>query len=261
MRILLAGCGKMGGALLARWHQNAASPEIYVVEPYDVVVPEGVRKVGIRADVPKSFRPDITVFAVKPQTLPDMITDYPGTSGMFISIAAGRPVSFFQLYLGMDAKIIRAMPNTPAAIGQGITVAYATPSVTEEEKAQAGALLGAVGEVLWVTDEKLLDPVTALSGSGPAYIFLLIETLTQAGIHIGLPPVMAEKLARQTVIGSAALAAESPGTTASVLRQNVTSPGGTTAAALDVLMAGKGLQDLFDRALMAATKRAEELSA
>lgn len=261
MRILLAGCGKMGGALLARWRQEDSSREIYVVEPYDTAVPEGVNKVGNRADVPPDFRPDVTVFAVKPQTLPDMITAYPDTSGMFISIAAGKPVSFFQHSLGAEAKIIRAMPNTPAAIGQGITVAYATPSVTEEEKARAGELLGAVGEVLWVTDEKRLNPVTALSGSGPAYIFLLIETLTQAGIHIGLPPEMAEKLARQTVIGSAALAAESPEVKAGVLRQNVTSPGGTTAAALEVLMAGKGLQDLFDRALTAATKRAEELSA
>jgi pyrroline-5-carboxylate reductase len=153
------------------------------------------------------------------------------------------------------------MPNLPASIGRGITVAYANQNVSAAEKETAASLLCAVGEVLWVEQEDLLNPVTALSGSGPAYIFLLIEAMTKAGIHIGLDPVMAEKLARQTVIGSAALAEASPDISAQQLRQNVTSPGGTTQAALEVLMAQPGgIQDIFNRALAAAAKRAEELS-
>jgi len=152
------------------------------------------------------------------------------------------------------------MPNTPASIGEGITVAYANANVSPTQKMQAEALLESVGDALWVENEALLNPVTALSGSGPAYVFLLIEALAKAGQSIGLEPAMAEKLARQTVIGSAALAKASPEVSAAQLRENVTSPGGTTAAALAVLMAEPGLQKLMTQALDAATKRAEELS-
>ena len=178
---------------------------------------------------------------------------------MFVSVAAGKPLAFFEKHLGAGAKIIRSMPNTPAAVGKAITVAVANKNVSGADRDQAAKLLSAIGDVVWVEKESLLNPVTALSGSGPAYVFLLIETLTKAGIHIGLEAGMAEKLARQTVIGSAALA-EVDTSPAAQLRQNVTSPGGTTEAALKTLMAHPGIQELFNNALKAAAKRAEELS-
>lgn len=251
MKVLLAGCGKMGSALLTRWQ------DLNLCESIDVVEPSQNKNFS---DIPASFTPDVVVLAVKPQILPDILGEYKKySSALFLSIAAGKPIAFFEKYLGA-AKIIRAMPNTPAAIGAGITVACANKHAGLPEKASAAKLLGTVGEVLWVEDEKLLDPVTALSGSGPAYVFLLIETLAQAGIKIGLDPAMAEKLARQTVIGSALLAQDSPDTPVAQLRQNVTSPGGTTEAALKILIAEDGVQEIFDRALAAASKRAEELA-
>jgi pyrroline-5-carboxylate reductase len=255
--VLLVGAGKMGGALAQRWQELNICRRLVIVEP---TAPQ----IKSFKDIPAGFIPQVIVFAVKPQTLPETIKDYQGFAGqgaLCLSIAAGKPVSFFEQYLGTKARIVRSMPNLPASIGKGITVAYANRNVSATEKEWAASLLGAVGHVLWVEKENFLDPVTALSGSGPAYIFLLIETLTKAGIHIGLTPLMAEKLARQTVIGSAALAEASADISAEQLRQNVTSPGGTTQAALEVLMAQPGLQELFDRALAAATKRAKELSA
>lgn len=245
--ILLVGYGKMGSAMAERWKQHS----LVIVEPT-----KDIRSVN---DIPAGFAPDAVIFAVKPQTLPDIIGDYARFNALFISIAAGKPISFFEQYLGVKARIIRAMPNTPASIGKGITVAYAGTNATQGDRATAASLLGAVGEVLWVDDERLMDPVTALSGSGPSYVFLLIEALTKAGTEIGLNAALAEKLARQTVIGSAALAAATD-TPASNLREAVTSPGGTTEAAMKILMADGGLQDLFSRALKAASERAKELS-
>ena len=243
----------MGGALAQRWQAQHICAELVIVDPVSA-------KIKSFKDIPAHFKPQAVVFAVKPQALADMVQDYKVyADALIISIAAGKPISFFEKHLGASAKIIRGMPNTPAAIGKGITVFCANKNVTAAEKEQAAKLLGAVGEVLWVEKESLLNPVTALSGNGPAYVFLLIETLTKAGIHIGLEAPMAEKLARQTVIGSAALA-EIDAAPASELRKNVTSSGGTTEAALEVLMAEPGLQELFDRALIAATKRAEELA-
>ncbi len=254
MNVLLVGSGKMGGALAQRWQAAKICNELVIVDPVS-------SKIKSFKDIPAGFKPQVIVFAVKPQALAGMVQDYKAYAGaLFVSIAAGKPIAFFEKHLGASAKIIRSMPNTPAAIGKGITVACANKNVSGAEKDQAAKLLGAVGEVLWVEKEQLLNPVTALSGSGPAYIFLLIETLTKAGIHVGLEAGMAEKLARQTVIGSAALAEEEASTPAVTLRQNVTSPGGTTEAALKTLMAHPGIQELFDRALKAATKRAEELS-
>ena len=256
LNVLLVGCGKMGSALAERWQERRICRELVIVEPTS-------QKIKSFKDVPAGFKPQVVVFAVKPQTLPDTVKDYQAFAqqgALIVSIAAGKPVSFFETHLGAKTKIVRAMPNTPASIGKGITVAYANKNVSAAEKEQASALLAAVGEILWVDQEKLLNPVTALSGSGPAYVFLLIETLTKAGIHIGLDPAMAEKLARQTVIGSAALAEASADISAAKLRENVTSPGGTTQAALEVLMGQKGIQEVFDRALAAATKRAEELA-
>ena len=260
--VLLVGCGKMGGALLRRWQELNLYKEICVVEPAPINV-LSARQVPDFAHIPATFKPGVIVFAVKPQVLPDVAKLYKGFASkgtLVLSIAAGKPIGFFEKALGKTARVVRAMPNTPAAIGEGITVACANRNVSKPQKAQAGLLLGSVGEVLWVDSEKLLNPVTALSGSGPAYVFLLIEALTEAGKKIGLDAKMAEKLARQTVIGSAALAKEEASVSPAKLRENVTSPGGTTAAALEVLMAANGIQPLFDKALLAATKRAEELS-
>lgn len=263
INVLLVGCGKMGGALLQSWQKKNICKRIDVVDPHCISSLAVASRAASFHDLPGDACPDVIVFAVKPQSLPDTVDEYKSCAehgALVLSIAAGKPISFFENHLGKTAKIVRAMPNTPAAIGKGITVACTNAHVTPAERKKAEALLGAVGEVLWVEDEALLDPVTALSGSGPAYVFLLIETLTKAGIHIGLPPAMAESLARQTVTGSAALAAYDTAISASQLRENVTSPGGTTAAALEILMTEPALQDLFDRALDAANKRARELA-
>ncbi len=243
----------MGGALAQRWEALGICEQLVIVDPAS-------EQVKSSKDIPADFKPSVTVFAVKPQVLPVMIDDYKSYGGLVVSIVAGKPLSFFEKHLGEDARVVRSMPNNPAAIGKGITVACANKNVSTREKGRATLLLGAVGQVLWVGKESLLNPITALSGSGPAYVFLLIETLTKAGIHVGLDPVMAEELARQTVIGSAALAEENASTSAAKLRETVTSPGGTTEAALEVLMKEPGIQDLFDRALATATRRAEELA-
>ena len=259
--ILLVGCGKMGGALLRRWQETGTCRETVVVEPSSLDL-AGAVKVPSYEQIPPAFRPGIVVFAVKPQTLPDIISLYKGYAEVpALSIVAGKSLSFFEKHLGARAKIIRAMPNTPALIGKGITVACANKNISSADKEKASALLGAVGEILWVEKEELLNPVTALSGSGPAYVFLLMEVLAKAGVRSGLDPALAERLARQTVIGSALLADADKNISAAQLRQNVTSPGGTTQAALEVLMKEPAIQDLFDRALQAATKRAGELSA
>ncbi len=260
--VLLVGCGKMGGALLHRWQQLGLYEDICIIEPSPIAL-LAEKQVADFAAIPATFKPSIIVMAVKPQVLGSVTAQYKAFAemgAMMLSIAAGKPISFFEKELGSTSAVIRAMPNTPAAIGEGITVACANAAATDEQKTQAAALLSAVGDVLWVEDEKLLNPVTALSGSGPAYLFLLIEVLTEAGKKIGLEAGMAEKLARQTVIGSAALARESSEVPAGKLRENVTSPNGTTAAALSVLMAKPGMQEIFDKALAAATLRAEELS-
>jgi pyrroline-5-carboxylate reductase len=254
--ILLVGCGKMGSALVQGWQEHEICGELVIVDPAS-------QPIKSYKEIPARFKPQVIVFAVKPQALDEIVPDYKSftkINPLFISIAAGKPVSFFEAHLGASAKIIRSMPNTPAAIGKGITVAYANQHVSTAEKVRTKTLLGAVGDVLWVDKESLLNPVTALSGSGPAYIFLLIETLAKAGIRLGLAPAMAEKLARQTVIGSAALAEAEADISAAALRENVTSKGGTTEAALNILTAQPGIQELFDKALEAATKRAEELS-
>ncbi|MDE2335877.1 MAG: pyrroline-5-carboxylate reductase [Alphaproteobacteria bacterium] len=244
----------MGGALARRWQDKNLCQKLVIVDP-------AASPLKSFADIPRNFTPDVIVFAVKPQALAGMIDDYAAyPDALVITIAAGKPAAFFERRLGTDTKVVRAMPNTPAAIGKGITVACANQNVTPAEKDRAAKLLGAVGDVLWAENESLLNPVTALSGSGPAYVFLLIETLAQAGANIGLPRDMAEKLARQTVIGAASLAEIDAATPAEILRRNVTSPGGTTEAALKVLMSDSGIQDLFNRALKAATRRAEDLS-
>jgi pyrroline-5-carboxylate reductase len=212
--------------------------------------------------LPAGLPADAIVFAVKPQGLDAIAPAYASFArrgAVVLSIAAGKTVSGLARHLGPGAAIVRSMPNTPAAVRRGITVACANETVTSEQRAVCQHLLEAVGEVQWVEDEGLLDPVTAVSGSGPAYVFLLIECLAEAGLKAGLPRTLADRLARATVIGSAELARQSPDSPAT-LRENVTSPGGTTAAALGVLMGRQGLKGLMVRAVAAATRRSRELA-
>lgn len=266
--IVLVGCGKMGGALLAGWlAQGLARDRVRVVEPAEdlaraIADTHGVAVVAKPDALDAGLEPAVVLVAVKPQKLAEALPAYrayarPGT--LVLSIAAGRTIASFARVLGAGTPIVRAMPNTPAAVGRGITVAVANAAVSPAMRTLAGDLLGAVGEVLWTDDESLIDPVTALSGGGPAYVFLLIETLARAGEKVGLPSDMAWRLARSTVIGAGELARRSD-ETAEQLRKNVTSPGGTTIEAIKILMAEDGVQPLFDRALAAATRRGRELA-
>jgi pyrroline-5-carboxylate reductase len=266
--ILLVGCGKMGGAMLRGWlARGTATDNVRIVEPFSDSA-EALRRelavtvVADAADIGPEFSPDIVVFAVKPQGMDEIVPSYASFAGqgaVFLSIAAGRTIAYFEGHLGAGAAVVRTMPNTPAAVGRGITAACPNRHVTAPQREACEQLLEAVGEVVWVDDEALIDPVTAVSGSGPAYVFLLIECLAKAGTAQGLPPEIAAKLARATVAGSGELARQSD-EPAATLRQNVTSPGGTTAAALDVLMAEDGLQPLLDKAIDAATRRSRELA-
>lgn len=259
--ILLVGYGRMGSALLLGWIDKGFDPKaIVVVEPTQI--PGSVMGVFDEKNIPKDFQPDVVLLAVKPQVMDDVLPPYArfAEHALFLSIAAGRTLASFERILGPRAAIVRTMPNTPAAVGRGITVACANRMATALQKARAEELLSAVGEVGWVEDESLIDAVTAVSGSGPAYVFLLAESLAKAGEKAGLAPELARQLARATVAGSGELLYQSE-LAASTLRENVTSPGGTTAAALAVLMAESGgLQDLMDKAVAAAAKRSRELA-
>ncbi|HXQ49561.1 MAG TPA: pyrroline-5-carboxylate reductase [Stellaceae bacterium] len=262
--ILLVGCGKMGGALLAGWRERKIAASYIVIEPGTPSPSAHAREVTLLAD-PAALAPDAVpqaiVFAVKPQSLDQVAPAYRrfAAATPFLSIAAGKTLAYFARQLGAQAAVVRAMPNTPAAIGRGIAVACASPRVDPAARGLCDRLLAAVGEVAWVEDEGLLDAVTAVSGSGPAYVFLLIECLAQAGVEAGLPQALALQLARATVAGAGELARQSSESAAS-LREAVTSPGGTTRAALDVLMAADGLEPLLRKAVAAATRRSRELA-
>jgi len=262
-KVLLVGCGKMGSAMLAGWLEQGIRPaDVVVVDPHAKGLSDGITVLGDSGLIPKTFIPDITILAVKPQVMADVLPAYARLAGqtVFLSIAAGKTVSFFRQHLGDAAAIIRAMPNTPAAVGRGITVCFAGAAVSEAACALAEKLLSAVGEVAWIADEGQMDAVTAVSGSGPAYVFLLAEVMAEAGIKAGLPAELAHRLARTTVSGGGELLRLSP-ETAAQLRVNVTSPGGTTAAALAVLMdAEKGMPPLMEQAVAAATRRGKELA-
>jgi pyrroline-5-carboxylate reductase len=263
--LLLIGCGQMGGALLRGWRARNLAQRYVIVEPGPGAAAyaghSDVTALAAAELLAPDLKPDAVVFAVKPQAMGEVVPAYrrfaPGT--LFLSIAAGKTLGFLARQLGADAALVRAMPNTPAAIGRGIAVACASRGVAAAQRALAGRLLGAVGEVGWVEDEALIDAVTAVSGSGPAYVFLLIECLAKAGVAAGLPEELALRLARATVAGSGELARLSP-ESAARLRESVTSPGGTTRAALDVLMAPDGLETLLTRAVLAAARRSRELA-
>jgi pyrroline-5-carboxylate reductase len=262
--ILLAGAGKMGAAMLEGWVALGLSPaNIAVLEPQPSPDITALTERGLRLNPPRDSVGDIAaaVVAVKPQIAPELLpalAPFVVGATVVLSIMAGRTLRFLADNLP-GAALVRAMPNTPAAIGRGITVAIANPRVSPEQRALVDALLSAVGAVEWITDEALMDAVTALSGSGPAYVFLLAESMTRGGTAAGLPPALADRLARVTVAGAGELLHRSPLDPAT-LRQNVTSPGGTTAAALEVLMAEGGLERLMAAAIDAATKRSRDLA-
>jgi len=266
--ILLVGCGKMGGAMLAGWRaQGIAAADVVVVEPAAALAgaaagEHGVRTFAAPEELPGDLAPATLVLAVKPQMMEAAVGAYrrhAEAGALVLSIAAGKPIAWFEDRLGAGAAIVRSMPNTPAAVGRGITALTANANVGPAQREAAEMLLAAVGETVWLDDEGLMDAVTAVSGGGPAYVFLLIEALSAAGVAAGLPETVAMRLARSTVAGAGELARRSPDN-AATLRENVTSPGGTTLEALKVLMAEDGLQPLFDRAVAAATRRSRELA-
>jgi pyrroline-5-carboxylate reductase len=260
--LVLIGAGKMGGAMLEGWLALGLDPaKIAVMEPKPSDSIAALATRGIRLNPKSVDDASVIVIAIKPQeaaavvpTLKPLVR----ANTVAISIMAGPKLSFLQGALG-DVAIVRAMPNTPAAIGRGITVAVPNSRVTNEQRAVADTLLRAVGAVEWVSDEALIDAVTAVSGSGPAYVFLLAESLARAGAAAGLPADLSARLARATVSGAGELLHRSS-VDAATLRQNVTSPGGTTAAALGVLMGQDGLDPLMEAAVGAATKRSRELA-
>ncbi len=262
--LVLVGAGKMGGAMLEGWLElGMPAAQIVVIEPQPAKEIAALAARGLRLNPPAATVGEVSaiVVAIKPQSAPDAmpaLAPYVGASTVVVSIMAGRTLRFLEHALP-PAAIVRAMPNTPAAIGRGITVAVGNSRVSASQRELVHALLSAVGVVEWISDEALMDAVTALSGSGPAYVFLLAETMARAGVAAGLPAELAEQLARATVAGSGELLHRSP-LAAAILRQNVTSPGGTTAAALEVLMGKDGFDALLADAIAAATARSRELA-
>jgi len=272
--LVLVGAGKMGGALLSGWlgpkgdaGEGLAPENVFLRDPKpsaeitDLVVARGC-SLNRSVEEIAAVRPRIVILAVKPQIMDVVLPDLrplvqPGT--LFVSIAAGVSLQRLSDLLGDGAVIVRAMPNTPASVGLGITAAIGNTLVNADDRAVCDALLGAVGDVVWLSQEAQMDAVTALSGSGPAYVFALAECMAAAGEALGLEPELAAQLARSTVAGSGAMLAQLP-EDAATLRKNVTSPGGTTAAALDVLIGDQGLSLLMRKAMSAAQARSRELA-
>jgi pyrroline-5-carboxylate reductase len=261
--LVLVGAGKMGGAMLDGWLALGLPPrKVVILEPQPSKAIKALARRGVRIN-PKGKADNVAalVIAVKPQTAPQAVPPLAALvdpKTVVVSIMAGRTIRFLEQALP-GAAIVRAMPNTPAAIGRGITVAVPNAQIRAAGRKLAHALLAATGAVEWADDEALMDAVTAVSGSGPAYVFLLAETLARAGTAAGLPAELAAKLARATVAGSGELLHRSE-LDAATLRANVTSPGGTTAAALDVLMGDDGIEPVLTKAVAAATRRGKELA-
>jgi pyrroline-5-carboxylate reductase len=262
--LVLVGAGKMGGALLEGWLRlGLDAKRVAVLEPQPAPQIAILANDGVRLNPDPGTLADVSalVVAIKPQIAAEALPPLGpmiGASTVVVSIMAGRTLNFIAGALNKPCALVRAMPNTPAAIGRGITVAVPR-GASAAQRDLADRLLAATGSVEWTDDEALMDAVTAVSGSGPAYVFLLAEALAEAGVASGLPPALAAKLARETVAGSGELLHRSE-LDAAVLRQNVTSPGGTTAAALEVLMSTDGLAALMTKAVAAATKRSRELA-
>src|SRR3954453_3396172 len=263
--LVLVGAGKMGGAMLEGWLALGLDPKkVAIVEPEPSPEIAALAARGARLNPPSARLMDASflVMAVKPQAAADVAFQakmFTTIGTTVISVMAGKTIKFLEGAFSFMTPIVRSIPNTPAAIGRGITVATANARVNEKQRAIANTLLGSIGAVEWVKDEGLIDAATAVSGSGPAYVFLLAESLARAGAAAGLPADLAARLASATVAGSGELLHQSP-LDAATLRQNVTSPGGTTEAALAVLMDDDGLDRLMERAVAAATKRSRELA-
>lgn len=263
--IILVGAGNMGGAMAMGWVRSgipgsriiAADPQ----PPEAMKTRLGAGGIQFATAAPEGVVAGVIFVAVKPQVMDKVLPAYKALIGpdtVVVSIAAGRTLAFLEQHLG-GAPMVRAMPNTPAMIGRGITGAFANDRVSGAQRTLVHSLLEVSGPVEWVETEALIDAVTALSGSGPAYVFHLVECMAEAGRKLGLPADLAMRLARATVSGAGELLHQSPDEAAQ-LRKNVTSPGGTTAAALDVLMADGGMQPLFDTAIKAARDRAQQLA-
>ncbi len=265
--LLLAGAGNMGSAMLTGWLEQGLDPKRIVVQ--DPAPPAHVKArldalgIDTRAEVGALPRPPaVLLVAVKPQVMDEVfppLARLAGRGTVVLSVAAGRPIAGFEAHLPAGTAVVRAMPNTPASIGRGITAAVPNRHVTPAQRQVCDQLLRAVGEVAWVADEALTDAVTAVSGSGPAYVFYLAECLAEAGVKAGLQPELAQQLARWTVAGAGELLHRSD-LGADQLRKNVTSPNGTTFAALHVLMADDGLAPLMRNAVAAAAERSRELA-
>jgi pyrroline-5-carboxylate reductase len=265
--LLLAGAGMMGGAILSGLLARGLKPNRIIVqdpapsaEMTALFAKHGIRCVPAIDVLPEP--PSIILLAVKPQVMDEALAPlakHAGPGSLVLTIAAGRSLQSVETHLPKQSPVVRAMPNTPAAIGRGITVAVPNAHVSPEQRKLADELLSSLGKVLWVEDESLLDPVTAVSGSGPAYVFLLVECLAEAGEAAGLDADLAEELARATVSGSAALL-DQTAHHAAKLKEHVTSPGGTTAAALSVLDGPEGLRPLLKAAVAEATRRGRELA-
>jgi pyrroline-5-carboxylate reductase len=261
--LLLVGAGKMGGAMLEGWLGLGLDPQrINIIDPAaDARMTALSQEKGIAFGAPAG-PPDALVLAIKPQMLEAAASEVLpliGETTLILSILAGKTLANLEARFGEKKAIVRAMPNLPAAIGYGVTGAIANKTVTEAQHQIADALLAAVGSVEWLQDEKWVDALTAISGCGPAYVFYLVECLTEAGMEAGLPADLSARLARATIEGSGQLLAHNPASP-DELRCNVTSPNGVTAAALDVLMAENGLLPLLKRTILAAKRRAAELA-
>ena len=260
-KLILLGCGKMGSAMLKGWLAKGVNPKnIWVDDPYPST---WVMSTGVNVNEELPSKPAFICIAIKPQMISQILpkfSHYGNGHCVFISIAAGVKISSFESILGPKTPIIRAMPNTPAEIGFGVTAKIANNNVSENAIERAEKLLSAIGEVVSLTSEGQMDAVTGLSGSGPAYVFYLIDALAAAGHKQGLEKELAMKLAKMTVLGGAKLAAE-PSAVPEVLRVNVTSPNGTTEAGLKILMhTENGLAPLIEKTVAAATERSEELA-
>lgn len=267
LQVVLVGCGNMGFAMLSGWLASGKlkADDVTVIEPNDALRERaaalGVATLAARGQPGDPKAPDVAVIAVKPQVIRDVLTAYAEWGNgptTFVSVAAGTPIATFTAILGAKTPVIRCMPNTPAAIGKGMMVAFANEAVTPQMSAAVADLLSASGAVATIPNEGLMDAVTAVSGSGPAYIFHFVEALTAAAEAAGLPKDTAKLLAMQTVYGAASLAKES-GEEPGELRRQVTSPNGTTHAALQVLMGDEGLTALLTKAVKAARDRSIEL--
>ena len=264
-RLLLVGAGKMGGAMAAGWLEGgleASALTILEPNPSEEIVRLSASR-GVALNPGEPSEPDVLALAVKPQSLDAVapqIAQLAGGRTLVLSILAGKTIANLRERLPNAQAVVRAMPNTPAAIGRGVTAAFASPEASPEQRRWTEALLGAVGAFHWLDDEAAIDAVTAISGGGPAYVFALTEALAAAGEALGLPPELSMHLARGTVEGAGELMRREEGTPPSVLRRNVTSPGGTTAAALAVLQGEGGLDALMARATASARMRAREMA-